>query len=174
MTVIAHTEFQRPKWRTLVLVTLAFWLSSSLILDLVIMPTMYATGMMATPDFATAGYSLFWIFNRIELLCAAIALTGLLVLRNTEAQPFHHWAVPLSLSLLGISLICTYGLTPEMSSLGLQLNLFETGSGVPGVMNQMHSSYWLLELLKLGATGLLLNTIYKQTNYKQTNYKQTN
>lgn len=164
MTVIAHTEFQRPKWRTIVLITLAFWLSSSLILDLVIMPTMYATGMMATPDFPTAGYSLFWIFNRIELLCAGVTLTGVLVLKNTESQHPHRWTVPLSLALLAIGLICTYGLTPEMSSLGLQLNLFATGSEVPGAMNQMHSGYWLLELLKLGATGLLLSTVYKQND----------
>ncbi|PSB09639.1 hypothetical protein C7B76_25030 [filamentous cyanobacterium CCP2] len=160
MTVIPNTEVQTSKWRAIVLFTLAFWVSGSLLLDLVIMPTLYATGMMAAPDFATAGYSVFWIFNRIELLCAALALTGILVLRNTEFfSASSRWVVPLSIALLVVPLVYTYALTPEMSSLGLPLNAFDTVE-VPTAMNQMHMGYWLLELLKFGAIGALLGTYY--------------
>lgn len=162
MTSITTFEFQRPKWRTITLAALAFWLSSSLILDLVIMPTMYATGMMTESNFATAGYSIFWIFNRVELLCAALILTGVLVLCTLSTNQQYRWAVPLSLALLAISLNCTYGLTPEMGALGIHLNLFEPASEVPALMNQMHEQYWVLELLKLTAGGVLLGAYYKQ------------
>ncbi|GAB4377418.1 MAG: hypothetical protein Kow00121_26750 [Elainellaceae cyanobacterium] len=165
MTVLTHSEFYRPRWRTIVVGALAFWLSSSLLLDFVIMPTMYAAGMTTEPGFAAAGYSLFWIFNRVELLCAAFALTGVLVLKTLDASSLHRWAVPISATLLAIALIYTYGLTPEMSSLGLQLNWFEPRSEAPALMNQMHGSYWALELLKLTAAGLLLRSYITQAKF---------
>jgi hypothetical protein len=158
MTVIPNTAAQTSKWRTIVLITLAFWVSGSLLLDLVVMPTLYATGMMAASDFATAGYSVFWIFNRIELLCAALALTGVLVMQRTVNLP--QWVLPLAATLLALTLLYTYALTPEMSSLGLQLNAFESSTEVPAAMNQMHMGYWLLELFKFVATGALLGTCY--------------
>lgn len=164
MTAIIHTAIQRSKWHTVTTLTLAFWLSSSLLLDLVIMPTLFATGMMTSPDFAAAGYSIFWIFNRIELLCAALALTGLLALQNTDSAASQRasWVVPLALVLLGIALIFTYGLTPEMSALGLRLNWFAPPLEVPALMNQMHQGYWILELFKLSAAGVLLSSCFKQ------------
>ncbi len=124
------------------------------------MPTMYMTGMVAEPGFATAGYSMFGVFNRIELLCAAIALTGVLALRSSH-QAIEHWAVPLAIGLLGIVMVYTYGLAPEMSALGLQLNLFEVTSEFPAQMNQMHFEYWVLELMKLTGSGLLLSQLYR-------------
>ncbi|WP_416668105.1 hypothetical protein [Egbenema bharatensis] len=161
MTVIPNTEAQSSKWRTIILITLAFWVSGSLLLDLIVMPTLYATGMMAASDFATTGYSVFWIFNRIELLCAALALTGVLVVRRTDLNAsLPRWVVPLSVTLLALTLLYTYALTPEMSSLGLQLNAFESSTEVPAAMNQMHMGYWLLELFKFGAAGALLGTYY--------------
>lgn len=168
MTSFTTPAFQRPQWRTVIIAALAFWLSSSLILDFVIMPTMYATGMMTAPDFATAGYSMFWIFNRVELLCAALTLTGVLVLCNlSAASRQYRWALPLSLSLLAISLNYTYGLTPEMGALGIHLNLFESASEVPALMNQMHEQYWVLEMLKLIAGGVLLGAYYRQAANQQ-------
>jgi hypothetical protein len=166
MTVTINTELQRPKWRKVVLVTLAFWLSSSLVLDLVIMPSLYAAGMMAEPGFTTAGYSIFWLFNRIELVCAAIVLTGVLILKTAQnplAQS-NKWAMPLSLGLLAIALIYTYGLTPEMSALGTNLNLFASTSDVPAAMNQMHEEYWFLELVKLAVCGTLISFCNKQAH----------
>jgi len=38
--------------------------------------------MMTQAGFATAGYLIFWNFNRIELLSAALVLTGVLVISN--------------------------------------------------------------------------------------------
>lgn len=168
MTAITNTDFQQPKWRTIAIFTIAFWLSSSLILDLLIMPALYVSGMMVEPGFAAAGYSIFWIFNRVELLCAALALTAVLVLKHTDSATsttssrHNRWALPLSMALFAVAVIYTYGLTPEMGSLGLHLNLFETSAEIPAHMNQMHSGYWLLELFKLSAGGVLLSHYYKQ------------
>lgn len=163
MTAITDLGLKRTPWHTIVIFTVAFWLSSSLILDLVIMPSLYATGMMSQAGFATAGYTIFWIFNRLELLCAALALTGVLVLRRTEimsrlARPK---VLVLSLLLLAIALIYTYFLTPEMSAVGMQLNLFDTTTEVPATMNQLHGSYWVLEAVKLLGCGAMLSWYYR-------------
>lgn len=157
----SNSEFSRPKWRSIGLATLAFWLSSSLLLDFVIMPTMYATGMTTEPGFATAGYSLFGLFNRIELLCAAIALTSVLVIgTHSSCKQASQWLLPLAIGLLGIVLVCTYSLAPTMSALGMELNWFEPAT-VPALMNQMHLEYWVLELMKLVGVSLLLNWLYR-------------
>lgn len=163
MTAITNTAFSHSKWRTIVLSSLAFWLSGSLILDTVIMPSLYAAGMLTQPGFASAGYSLFWVFNHLELLCAALVLTGVLVLQNTSEVMGARWSVPAAFGLLMIALIYTYGLTPEMSALGMQLNWFEPVSEVSATMNQMHGGYWLLEVLKVGLGGTLLATSYRHT-----------
>lgn len=160
MTAFTSSEFSRPKWRTILLATLAFWLSGSLLLDVVIMPSMYAAGMMNQPGFASAGYSIFWIFNHLEVLCAALALTGVLVLRNTISATISRWAIPMASGLFCIALIYTYALAPEMSALGMQLNWFDS-SEVPTAMNQMHGGYWLLEVLKFTVGTTLLSMGYK-------------
>lgn len=165
MSAISSVELKRPAWQTIVMFTLAFWLSSSLILDLVIMPGLYASGMMTESGFATAGYVIFWLFNRVELLCAALVLTGALVVGRTHrfAGSNCRKAVVLSTILLGITLVCTYALTPEMSALGLNLNLFEPVAEVPGKMNLLHEGYWAMEVLKLVAGGTILGLCYRQS-----------
>ncbi|MEP0870086.1 DUF4149 domain-containing protein [Trichocoleus desertorum AS-A10] len=161
---ISNGVMQRPQWQTVVIFALAFWLSSSLILDLVIMPSLYAAGMMSQPGFAAAGYAIFWLFNRIELLCAAVALTGVLALRYL--QPVYnrkgHAGAVLAAILVAIALLYTYALTPQMSALGMELNLFNTAIEIPVGMNQLHGSYWALELLKFASGGLLLNLCYRE------------
>jgi hypothetical protein len=151
MTAIFQAELKRPAWQKAIVLILAFWLSASLVLDLVIMPSLYVTGMMDGAGFATAGYSIFWIFNRIELLCAGLVLTGFLVLQGTQAASNLAGKKPilLALFLLGIALIYTYIFTPEMSALGLELNLFESASTMPAGMMQMQGIYWILEVCKL-------------------------
>lgn len=163
MTAVSIAKFKRPKWQAIAIFTLAFWLSSSLILDLVIMPGMYAAGMMTQSGFASAGYSIFWVFNRIELLCAALVLTGVLVLYNIQTEPSHKRRLTVILSgvLLAIAMAYTYALAPTMSTLGLQLNLFESATAIPAAMNQMHWGYWTLELTKLAAAGTLLTSLYR-------------
>ncbi|MBD1836578.1 hypothetical protein H6F61_28830 [Cyanobacteria bacterium FACHB-472] len=158
MTAFSGANLKRSAWQTTVMFTLAFWLSGSLILDWVIMPSMFATGMMTEPGFATAAYSIFWIFNRIELLCAALVLTGILVLNRTHIASYlaGRKVIFLSLLLLAIAIIDTYFLTPHMSALGIQLNLFDAVAETPAGMNQLHAGYWVLEAVKLIASGTLL------------------
>jgi hypothetical protein len=158
MTAITSSKFSPIRWHTIGLATLAVWLSGSLLLDFVLMPTMYSAGMMTQLGFASAGYSLFWIFNHLELLGAALVLTSVLVVRQTTELP--RWFLPAAGLLFAIALVYTYGLTPQMSALGLQLNWFET-TEVPTAMNQLHGGYWLLELLKLGLGAALLSSSYR-------------
>ena len=132
---------------------LAFWISSCLLLDLVIMPSLFAAGMMTQPDFASAGYGIFWIFNRLELLCAAFVMTGILVRQQSDESSA--LSVILSSILLSITIACTYFLAPQMSSLGLNLDLFSPAT-VPTGMDQLHVSYWLLEACKVTVAGWLL------------------
>jgi len=164
MATISTLELRKPAWQTAVIFTLTFWLSTSLILDLVIMPGLYASGMMSQAGFATAGYLIFWVFNRIELLCAALVLTGVLVLKragNATANQSRN-AIILSVLLLTIALVFTYVLTPQMSALGLNLHLFETSAVIPSQMGVLHEGYWVLEVIKLVAGGSLLGCCYRQ------------
>lgn len=158
MTAIFSPIFKQSRWQTILVLVLAFWLSGSLLLDFLVMPSLYMAGMMQEPGFASAGYSLFWIFNRIELLCAAGVLSCVLVLRYTR-HPWHRpGLLPLLLSglLLAIALIDTYTLTPSMSALGLHLNWITESLAPPAGMNQLHFRYWLLDLTKIIAGGGLL------------------
>lgn len=162
MNAAFSVELKRPAWQTVVMFALGFWLSSSLLLDFVIMPGLSAAGMMSQASSATAGYSIFWIFNRIELLCAALVLASLLALRGTSHLYSHvrRWAIFLSLLLLAIALIYTYIMTPQMSALALQLNLLEPATGMPKGMMQMLEGYWVLEAIKLVVGSTLLGWCY--------------
>jgi len=155
------TGSRQSTWQTIVLASLAFWLSGSLLIDLVIMPSLYTAGMLARPDFVPAGYSLFWIFNRVEVLCAALALTGIWVLRHSQDALHRKGFAPMVLSgvLLTIALVYTYVLAPSMSALSLDLTLFEPG--VQSVttspeMIHLQVGYWGMEALKLTFGGVLL------------------
>jgi len=163
MTAISGIGSKRPGWQTTIMFALGFWLSASLMVDLAIMPSLYLAGMMSQEGFAAAGYIIFWIFNRLELLCAALTVTGLLVLQRSQPNFFKADYRPVALStiLLSIALIYTYILTPEMSALGLQLNLFEPAT-TPAAMSQMHWAYWLLEISKLAISGTLLGWCYRR------------
>ncbi|MBD0265798.1 MAG: DUF4149 domain-containing protein [Tolypothrix sp. Co-bin9] len=160
MNAISNVEFKRPIWQTAVILTLGFWLSASIILDWVIMPSLYLSGMMTQAGFATAGYAMFWNFNRIELLSAGLILTGVLAMSKT-----HSWragTVVLAVLLLAVSLVDTYFLTPQMSAIGVQLNLFETATTIPATMNLLHGGYWVLEAVKLLAAGTLLSRCWRE------------
>ncbi|MEO0455491.1 MAG: hypothetical protein AAF152_02765 [Cyanobacteria bacterium P01_A01_bin.114] len=130
------------------------------------MPMMYETGMMEQSGFASAGYSLFWVFNRVEVLCGALILTGLLALRQRRSEfdvlvsgSRSRWSLFTGVGLLAIALVYTYLLTPEMSALGVNLGGGE--AAVPAAMNWMHAAYWALEVLKLAAAGFLLRLCYQ-------------
>ena len=151
-----EVSVSKISWQWLILATLGFWLSSSLLMDLVIMPVLYSSGMMVEPGFAVTGYSVFWVFNRIELLCAALVLTGAFIWRQNQTHQMAQRSVLLAGALLGIVLICTYFLSPQMSGLGLQLNLFDAAQETPAGMGALHLGYWLLEVVKLALAGALL------------------
>jgi hypothetical protein len=153
-------------WHSIVLFAIAFWLSSSLLIDFLIMPGLFVSGMMSQESFGAAGYSLFWMFNRVELLCGALVLTGLLVLRHQRQESDvlvsgtrSRWSLELAAGVLGIALVYTYLLTPTMSALGMPLDLFQPQE-IPAGMNQMHALYWGLEGLKLVGCGLLLRLCF--------------
>jgi hypothetical protein len=161
-------QVDRDRWLPWILTVIAFWLSASLVLDLLVMPVMYTSGMMAEPSFATAGYSLFEAFNHVELVCAALILTGLLTLRM-PVSAFKavvsgsrcRWALGTGAALLCLALVYTYGLTPGMGALGISLDAFATRPEAPTAMTWMHGAYWGLEMLKLAGLGLLARLCYQ-------------
>jgi hypothetical protein len=165
MDTISHRNWKQINWSVVILFALGFWLSSSLILDVLVIPGLATTGMMNQGGFASAGYAIFGTFNRIELICAALTLTGYLVLRQQQSLTAQQerWSIVLASVLLGIALIYTYILTPQMSSLGLSLNLFAPAQTLPEGMMMMHASYWGLEIVKLLAGATLLRWCYRRS-----------
>ncbi|MDY7012764.1 MAG: DUF4149 domain-containing protein [Cyanobacteriota bacterium] len=166
MNAASSNPSDRINWQVIVLFALGFWLSGSLLLDFVIVPSLFATGMMSQAGFASAGYSLFGLFNRIELVCAALVLTGFLALNRRHLLSGHRErrTIILSALLLAIAIIYTYIFTPQMSSLGLQLNWFESNNvAMSPAMAQMHGAYWCLELLKFVSGVLLLRWCYRDS-----------
>jgi hypothetical protein len=158
MTIASGSKVGSSSWKLILLLTLGFWLSSILMLDGIVMPSLFTSGMMSEPGFAIAGYSLFSLFNRIELLCAGLVFTSVLALRYGH----HPWNRPgiltilLSALLLAIALLDTYGFTPQMSALGAQLNGFNPSSRPGAAMNQLHLVYWLCDIAKIATAGLLI------------------
>ncbi|MFZ4640707.1 MAG: DUF4149 domain-containing protein [Nodosilinea sp.] len=161
-------------WVSVFLFALMFWFSSSLLMDLVVMPGLFVSGMLTQPDFGPAGYTLFWLFNRLELVCGALVLTGLLV--NRQSRSTHgvmvsglrsRWAVEVALVLLAIALVVTYGLSPAMGALGLALNPFDSTPVLPEGMNQLHGLYFGLEALKILGCGALLKFYFQDLGQPQ-------
>ncbi len=160
-------SFRQFSWDALVLLVVTFWLSSSVLIDFFMMPMMYESGMMNEPGFATGSYSIFWLFNRVEVLCAAAILTGLLVLKEQRSPSdiiasgsCSRWALMIGVSLLAIALTYTYVLTPHLSALGLNLsdNLVEP---IPAKMGLIHLAYWVLEAVKLAGAAFLMKLCYR-------------
>ncbi|NET55625.1 MAG: DUF4149 domain-containing protein [Symploca sp. SIO2E6] len=160
---VGLAELKQPTWQAVIMFALGFWLSCSVILDFVIMPALSSAGMMSQGSFATAGYSIFWIFNRIELLCATVVLSSLLVLRGTSNlyRYVRRWSILLAALLLAIALIYTYVMTPQMSALAMQLNLWQPATGMPVGMVEMHEGYGVLEAIKLIAGTTILGWCYQ-------------
>ncbi|NEQ99039.1 MAG: hypothetical protein F6K30_20360 [Cyanothece sp. SIO2G6] len=114
------------------------------------MPTLYAAGMMTSPNFATAGYSMFWIFNRIEILWAALVLTGAIGWSWYNCpKSIGVKAIVMAIAMMTIVIASAYWITPLMGALSLNLNGLETVETVPAAMNWMHGGYFGLECLKL-------------------------
>ena len=153
-------------WQNIAIGSLGFWLSGSLILDLVVMPTMWATGMMESSGFASASYSIFWIFNRVELVCAAAALSTIWALSQINPSNLvkNRQMFAGAVMLMAIALSYTFILTPYMSGLGFDADIFTTTKSLPAEMDQMHSIYWVLEASKLAIVGMLLFLVDRFTS----------
>ncbi|MEM7795480.1 MAG: DUF4149 domain-containing protein [Cyanobacteria bacterium P01_C01_bin.118] len=154
-------------WDSAVLFLAIFWIGGSLILDLVVMPMLYMNGMMTTPGFASAGYSLFELFNHVEMLLSGLILTSVLAMRQAHADcavevsgSRSRWVLYLALGLVAIALTFAYGLTPYMGALGIALDMPGMIHIVPDAMNWMHGAYWGLEATKVLALGSLLYLCY--------------
>ncbi len=152
-------QFRSP-WVLGILAIAVFWLSGNLILDFLVMPIMHLSGMTGQAGFAPTGYTLFWTFNRLELICVALMLTGILAVRRRpgEFEVAHsgsrcRWALGLGLGLLGITLLDTYVLTPQMSGMALALNAWAEQPTTIAPMNGLHAVYWGLEFLKVCGLG---------------------
>jgi hypothetical protein len=165
MNTISERSLRPINWSPIVMFTLGFWLSGSLIIDLIIIPSLSAAGMMNQTGFASAGYLLFGIFNRIELVCAALVLTGFLIFcrHHTLSHSKQSWSIPLAGFLFAIAFIDTYLLTPQLSAWGLQLSLFEAVKTMPSVMISLHEGYWVLEAAKLLIGTTLLRWCYRES-----------
>ncbi|AFY96419.1 DUF4149 domain-containing protein [Chamaesiphon minutus] len=147
------------QWQNVAIGSLGLWLSGSLLLDFVIMPTLWTTGMMESSGFASASYSIFWIFNRVELLCAAAALSSMWALSEVSRADLEtkREMIASAVMLLLIALSYTFVLTPYMSGLGINLDVLATTKSLPAEMTQLHAIYWVLEASKLAIAGLLLS-----------------
>jgi uncharacterized membrane protein len=165
MSVISNNTFKQINWSGTIMFALGFWLSGSFVLDFILIPSLSASGMMAEGGFATAGFVIFGIFNRIELVCAALVLTGFLVFflgHNLNPQQ-ERWSIILASLLLVITLAYTYIFTPQMTSLGLELNWVNPSNEMPKAMISMHGAYWLLESIKFIGGATLLNWCYRNS-----------
>ncbi len=162
--VVSNNSLRSINWSSIVMYVLGFWLSASMTIDFIVLPSLSAAGMMSSSDFASAGYLIFGIFNRIELFSAALVLTGFLVIRNNfipHSQLKSEFLSPiLSVVLLAIAIIYTYILTPQMSALGMQFNLFDANYTMPDAMISMHAIYWVLEVTKLVIGTVVLRWSY--------------
>ncbi|MEY3256469.1 hypothetical protein FLX35_00200 [Cylindrospermopsis raciborskii LB2897] len=156
MNNISNLQFKRSGWQTTVIFTLGFWLSSSMVLDGLIMPSLYITGMMKEANFTMAGYTIFWNFNRVELVAAAVVLTAILAMGKAKSK-WNLSCICWSCLLLMVALLDTYLLTPQMSALGSNLSLVVTAGTVPETMNLLHGGYFTLEVIKLVGAGWLFN-----------------
>lgn len=163
---VAIEPIDSNRWQQIAIASLGFWMSGTLILDLVVMPTLWMTGMMESSGFASAGYSIFWIFNRLELICAAIALSSIWAAISTTRTRIASQSklIAGASMLLAIALSYTFLLSPYMSGLSLDLDILASTNSVPLEMERLHSIYWVLEASKLGIAGLLLSLLSGKTD----------
>jgi Domain of unknown function (DUF4149) len=155
---------QSPPDRLLLGGLLCAWMGAIVLLDLVVMPGLYFTGMMQQADFAGAGYSIFGAFSHLEMLVSAVVLT--LVLWRIKVT---HDAGPqssessgrlwlLASMLLMVCCLVSSVLVPQMSALSMPLDGgFDRVLRDPDeTMNWFHGLYWMLDCLKIFAAGLLV------------------
>ena len=165
METLPSSTSKPVNWSTAIMFALGFWLSGSLVFDCLVVPGMLTSGMMNESGFASAGYLIFGTFNHVELLCAATVLAGCLVYRYGYhlTNAINRKSILIAAILLVISLAYTYILTPQMSSMGMPLDMFTTNEATSTSMTVMHLVYWSLEVIKLVAATTLLRGFYRNS-----------
>jgi hypothetical protein len=151
-------------WTTIAMIVLGFWLSASLIIDFLILPGLSVSGMMTQNGFASAGYLVFGVFNRVEILCAAIVLCSFVVFHryHTLIHLPEHRSLLFAGILVAIPLVYTYFLTPNLSGFGL-LDPLNAVSGLPPGMMPLQMGYWILEVFKLAIGFTLLRWCFRDS-----------
>jgi hypothetical protein len=169
MNRTARLSIAAIDWPLLVMGTLGLWLSGSLLVDLLVVPSLSAAGMMAQPGFISAGHLLFSIFNHLEMLFAGIVLSGCFCLQQQSffRQTNQRLSGIFALLLLAIALIYTYGLTPAITDLGFDMASFNSAGEMPAGMMPLHWAYWGLELVKLTLGLTLLGWCYQSVSHGQ-------
>jgi Domain of unknown function (DUF4149) len=165
MNTLSPRSTRQINWSTAIMFVLGFWLSASVVFDFLVIPGLLTSGMMNESGFASASYLIFETFNHVELLCGAIVLAGCLVFRYGDRvmTAISQNSVFLAGILLIIALVYTYFLTPQMSSMGLSLDLFDGTQLAINSMTTMHVVYWSLEIAKLIMATLLLRGFYRNS-----------
>ncbi len=156
MDLIAQDNHKSVNWSVIILGSLGFWLSASLILDFVVIPSLSVSGMMSEAGFASAGFTIYSVFNHIELVCSALVLTGALVFYFRHYLEGKKQVLLLTFSsiLLVIALAYTYLFTPNLTGWGLSLHQFGVSAEMPKQMIVWQEGYFILEAIKylLGLT----------------------
>ncbi|MEL6441973.1 MAG: hypothetical protein AAFQ80_22335 [Cyanobacteria bacterium J06621_8] len=165
MDIFSPRDSRSVNWSTIIMFALGFWLSGSLIFDFLVVPGMLTSGMMNEPSFASTGYLIFGTFNHLELLFAATILAGCLVYHYGYglSSKVNFKSVGNASILLIIALAYTYVFTPQMSSLGMPLDMFTVAPDSAPAMTMMHLAYWTLEAVKLIAATALLRVFYRNS-----------
>jgi len=160
MTAALQRNSRTSIWPAALLLVLGLWLGGSLVLDLLVVPSLSAAGMMSASGFASAGYELFGIFNHLELLAAATVLSGFWAIAQQGRARLA------TVAIAAMVLVCvafsTYVLTPQMGATALPLDwLTGEPTGMPAGMVSMHVGYWANEALKLAGGAFLLGRCFQ-------------
>lgn len=162
MTTLVSRPYRRAKLQSICIIALGLWISASLVFDFLIIPSLFASGMMESSDFASFSYIVFGNFNHLELLVAGIILGSSLAInyRHNLSKIKIDSSIVISVVLMAIALAYTYFFTPQLSSLGMNLDPFVTQELNVNPMIGTHLAYWMLELSKLVLGFFLLNNLY--------------
>jgi len=165
MTTLVSRPYRRAKLQSISIIALGLWLSASLVFDFLIIPSLFASGMMESSDFASFSYIVFGNFNHLELISAGIVLASSLAInyRHNLSRIKIDSSIVISVVLTAIALAYTYFLTPQLSSLGMNLDPFATQELNANSMIGTHLAYWILELSKLALGIFLLNNLYSSS-----------
>ena len=165
MNTIFSTTRKEINWSAIILFSLGFWLSGSFVLDFILIPCLSAGGMMTGTDFPSVAFLIFGVFNHIEIVCACLILTGILVFSSKDYFSTERKTpnILLAIVLLMIALAYTYVFVPHLTAWGLLFNPYGGQTVMPSAMIYWQVGYWLLEIVKFTIAGILLNWHYRSS-----------